>query len=281
VISKSLLELMGGQLSVNSVLGQGSTFKLELPVSLASTDEISVVAEWRPVQSLAPGQPSWRLLVVDDIADNRLLLTRLLTGVGFQVREAENGAEAVRVFEEWHPALCWMDMRMPIMDGYQATKKIRQLEGGDKVKIVALTASVFKEQHEEMIKAGCDAVLHKPAPANEVFAALSQHLGVKFIYQEQPSPPSSDKYELSYEMLSVLPLELRQKLHIAAANLDVDETDAVIAKIRKISPDIASSLEKLVQDYQFDQLIQLTETATSATVNLNTNSENLDLNNQG
>ncbi len=173
-ISKSLIELMGGQISVNSVLGLGSTFRIELPVAPAMLTDISAEENYRAVKSLAPNQPNSRLLVVDDSVDNRLLLVSMLESVGFQVRQAENGLEAIEMFKQWQPHLIWMDMRMPIMDGYEATAKIRKLAGGDKVKIIALTASAFVEQHRDIVNAGCDAVLHKPFHIPEIFAALSK-----------------------------------------------------------------------------------------------------------
>ena len=260
-ISKSLVELMDGHISVNSALGVGATFKIEIPIELASATDISEDENYRVVKSLEPNQPAWRLLVVDDNADNRLLLTTLLTNTGFQVREADSGREAMRVFKDWQPHLIWMDMRMPDMDGYEATAKIRQLEGGDAVKIIALTASVFKEQHDSIINAGCEAVLHKPFNVQEVFATLTKYLGVKFIYQDQPR--SSAIVELSPEMLSVLPLALRQQLHEAASKLDIDETDEVIAQIHNLAPDIAQSLQKLAQSYQFEQIIQIVKAANN------------------
>jgi len=209
------------------------------------------------VKSLAPNQPNFRLLVVDDSVDNRLLLVRMLVKVGFQVQQAENGQEAVNVFEQWQPDLIWMDMRMPIMDGYEATGKIRQLAGGVKVKIVALTASAFIEQHREIINAGCDAVLHKPFHIPEIFAALSTQLGVKFIYQDAPVTAISPTSKITPEMMATLPLEFRQQLHEAALKLDIEEIEAVIVKIRAVEPEIADSLEALAKGYQFDQIIQL------------------------
>ncbi|MDD5754774.1 MAG: ATP-binding protein, partial [Methylococcales bacterium] len=131
-ISKSLVELMGGRISVSSVLGEGSTFKIEFPVVLASLTDIAIEENYRAVKSLAPDQPAWRLLVVDDSVDNRLLLVTMLAGIGLHVRDVENGQEAISIFEQWRPDLIWMDMRMPVMDGYEATKKIRKLAGGDK-----------------------------------------------------------------------------------------------------------------------------------------------------
>lgn len=258
-ISKSLIELMGGRISVSSEMGVGSRFKIELPVVPANSDALAVERELATVKTIAPNQPAWRLLIVDDNADNRLLLATILTKVGFQVREAENGQQAIRVFEQWQPALCWMDMRMPIMDGYEAASKIRQLKGGDKVKIIALTASAFKEQHASIINAGCDAVLHKPFHIPEIFSVLSKYLGVEFIYQESSTSPLLPEVAVTAEMLATLSVELRQQLHNAALQLDTEEIALVIAQIRTLAPDIADGLEALAKSFQFEQIIQMTE----------------------
>jgi CheY-like chemotaxis protein len=153
-----------------------------------------------------------------------------------------------------------MDMRMPVMNGYEATTKIRQLKGGNAVKIIALTASVFKEQHGSIINAGCDAVLHKPFQAQEIFAELTKHLEVKFVYQDAPLLVPSPIWEVTVEMLVKLPSELRQQLHEAALNLDTEETDSIIAQIRALAPEAADGLQELAQQYQFDRIIHLTET---------------------
>jgi CheY-like chemotaxis protein len=259
-ISKSLIELMSGKISVSSELGVGSTFKIELPVVISNASDMVVEDSYRPVKSLAPNQPPWRLLVVDDNADNRLLLTTMLLNVGFEVREAKNGQEAIHVFEQWQPHFIWMDMRMPVMGGYEAAAQIRQLAGGDKVRIIALTASAFKEQHQRIINAGCDTVLHKPFHVPEIFAALSKYLDVKFIYQEEIITPATlITLQITAEMLIVLPVELRQQLYEAALKLDIEETDTVIMQIRALAPDIVASLDELAKNYQFEQIIQLIE----------------------
>lgn len=147
-------------------------------------------------------------------------------------------------------------MRMPVLDGYEATAAIRQLAGGDQVKIIALTASVFKEQHKHIITAGCDTVLHKPFHIPEVFAVLEKYLDVQFIYRDRPMVISSIP-AVTADMLTILPLTLRQQLHEAALNLDTEETDEVIAKIRQLAPDIAEGLQELARCYQFEQIIKL------------------------
>jgi len=262
-ISKSLIKLMGGGIHVSSILGVGSTFTIELRVPIASADNIVITEKTPPVKSIAPNQPQWRLLIVDDNFDNRLLLVRLLTSVGFEVREAENGQQAVNIFEQWQPHLIWMDMRMPVMDGYQATSKIRQLKGGDAVKIIALTASAFIDQHDSIINAGCDAVLHKPFHAPEIFAMLTKQLGVKFIYDDRPSTVTLPTVKVTAQMLSTLPVALQQQLYEAALNLDIEETDAVLSQIRQLVPDIANDLQKLAENYQFEQIVHLIRIANN------------------
>ncbi|CAG1021471.1 partial two-component system, sensor histidine kinase and response regulator, partial [Patescibacteria group bacterium] len=151
-ISKSLIELMSGKISVNSILGIGSTFRIQLPVSIAKAADIDLQPLSKPIINIAEDQPEWRLLIADDNADNRLLLKDILTHVGFEIIEATNGQEAIELFKQRQPHLIWMDMSMPIIDGYEATKQIRQLEGGEKVKIIAITASAFTEQYADIIQ---------------------------------------------------------------------------------------------------------------------------------
>jgi CheY-like chemotaxis protein len=259
VISKSLVELMSGNISLKSEFGHGSTFKIQFPAMVVNVTDMAIEENTLAAKSLVSDQPTWRLLVVDDNDDNRLLLVSILTSMNFQVREAANGQEAIRVFEEWQPHLIWMDMRMPVMDGYEATKKIRKMAGGDKVKIIALTASTLKEQRQDIIDTECDAVIYKPFSTPKIFAALVKYLGVKFIYHDAAAFVVSPTIKITPEMLTQVPVNLRQQLRNAALNLDTEEIDLIIAQIRLIVPEIADALEELAKDYHFEQIIQLTE----------------------
>jgi PAS domain S-box-containing protein len=260
-ITRSFVELMGGQIGVESKLGEGSLFRVELPVALAEAAEATVAAEARPaVLGLAQGQPEWRILVVEDNPDNRLLLTSLLRQTGFRVREAVDGQEAISLFEQWRPHFIWMDIRMPVMDGYEATSRIRELPGGDAVKIVALTASAFKEQHKKIMKAGCDDVVHKPFQINELFDVMARLLGVKYVYEEKKEaiaaePPAT----LTRKQLLNLPPELRQALHETAILLDDKHVVEVIEQIEEIDSGIATALRQLTENFAFDQILRLLE----------------------
>ncbi len=177
-ISLHYARLMGGQLTVSSQLGQGSHFTLRLPLP-ASDRSVELGAESTGVAELEPGQSEVRVLVVDDNADNREVAGLLLARAHFSVRVVNNGQQALDEYERWHPQCICMDMRMPIMDGYEATQRIRALPNGDGVKIIALTASAFEEDRQRMLDAGCDAVVRKPLEADKLIALIGELLGLR------------------------------------------------------------------------------------------------------
>jgi hemerythrin-like metal-binding protein len=261
-ISKSLVELMGGKLSFISELEKGTSFTIELPVTLSNSNKIEIKTPQQIVKSLAPNQSQIRLLVVDDNREQRLLLTTALKDIGFLVNEATNGEEAIAIFEQWHPDLIFMDLRMPVLDGYEATIKIRQTINGDKVKIIALTASVFTEQHAGIIQAGCNAVLHKPFHLPDIFAILTEYLGVEFRYKTAIQQPHNSLPALTPESLQIVPESIRRRLNEAAMSLDVDEINVVISEIYTIAPEIADVLKSFENSYQFEKIVLLTEDVT-------------------
>ena len=258
-ITKSFVELMGGEIGVESKVGRGSLFHVELPVALADNVNAEAMHATRAaVIGLVAGQPAWRILVVDDIPDNRLLLNSLLREAGFETREAKNGEEAIALFEQWQPHLIWMDMRMPVMDGYEATAKIRELPVGNEVKIVAITASAFKEQRPNILQAGCDEVVHKPFQVQEIFDVMAEQLGVRYLYEEvtrERGAPSEDK--LSTEILTALSEDQRQALKQAARMLDAALAKEIIDSIHDSHPTVADGLLSLLNDFRFDQILAL------------------------
>ncbi len=260
-ISKSFVKMMDGEISVDSSPGKGSQFRIELPVALAEAAEVVEAGVVGPtVMGLAPGQPAWRILIVEDNFANRLLLCSLLRKAGFEIREAENGEEAIELFKQWQPHFIWMDMRMPVMDGYEATAKIRTLPGGETVKIVAITASAFKEQRPDVLGAGCDEMVHKPFLDHQIFEAMACLLDIKYLYEEQAEEVTRmDKINLTAGMLVDLPAELLQELRESTLALNKEATLEVIARVADQAPEVGAGLKALIDNFQMVELWSLLE----------------------
>jgi PAS domain S-box-containing protein len=261
-ICKQYVELMGGQIGVASKPGKGSAFYFEIPVrvlpSVAERDELKP----RRILGLAEGQPRHRLLIVEDQPENRLLLRRLLDPLGFELREAANGQEAVALFEQWHPDLIWMDIRMPVMDGLEAVRRIRATKAGADTKIVALTAHALEEEREPIMAAGCDDLVRKPFREQELFEALARHLRLKFIYETAPrqeSTPEVPGLTLNPEQLDALPAQLLQELRQAVVELDTARTHALIEQVAERDASLGRALNTLATQFDYERLLKLLE----------------------
>jgi signal transduction histidine kinase/ligand-binding sensor domain-containing protein/CheY-like chemotaxis protein len=258
-ICRSLVDVMEGRIDLTSKPGKGSLFTVTVPVELAEADarDHEAIRE-KEVVGLKPGQIPKRILVAEDNADNRTLLSSMLEQVGFEVREVTNGETAVEAFTSWSPHLICMDMRMPVMDGYTATRAIRQLAGGQQVKILAVTASVFEEQRDEIMATDCDEFVRKPVHESEIFEAIARQLGVEYRYADTLQPPVAEiGPELTEDMLSELPPELIAELRHAALVLDRAALAGLIERIEVHAPDTAKALQKLVDDFQLERIREL------------------------
>ncbi|HEY9596278.1 MAG TPA: response regulator, partial [Cyanophyceae cyanobacterium] len=200
-ISRKFVQLMGGDIHVHSSLGKGTIFTFDIKVNLNSANEIQRLQPPRQVIGLEAGQPEYRILVVDDARDSRLFLVKLLKSVGFSVQEAANGQEALEQWYFFKPHLIWMDMRMPVMNGYEATQQIKARERAitakaihtahglslEKTVIIALTASAFEEERHLILSVGCDDFVRKPFREEIIFEKMAEYLGVRYISEEDKS----------------------------------------------------------------------------------------------
>lgn len=277
-ISQKFVQLMGGTIAVTSTIGQGSTFQFTIRVAPAIKTQIALApAKSQRVIGLAPNQPHYRILVVEDNSTNRLLLTKLLQPLGFEVREAVNGAEAIALWQNWQPHLIWMDMRMPVMDGYEATRQIKQQDTDQQTVIIALTASAFEEQRQTILAAGCDDFVRKPFQATELLSKISQHLGVQYLYEDFAQPDStamglppneadrepSSRDRLTSSHLQVMSQAWLQQLHRAA----LQGNDLLILElVQAIPPEqqgLKIALSKLAENFQFEQIMILSQEAVN------------------
>ncbi|MGD2181287.1 ATP-binding protein [Lusitaniella coriacea] len=272
-ISRKFVQLMGGDISVSSVLGQGTTFRFEIQAPLANEQEVSRALETRQVASLAPNQPQYKILVVEDRPENRLLLVKLLTTVGFSTIEAENGKRAVECWSRHSPDAIFMDMRMPVMDGYEATRRIRgeekQRQIDSPVPIIALTASAFEGEQTAILSAGCNDVMRKPFREEVLWQQLEQHLGASYCY-EAPKMSGEEEEQLEdiepddsklIATLCEMPKEWVEQLHQAAVRCRDYEILQLVEQIPPDSASLARTLEQWADNFLFDRAIQLAQNA--------------------
>ncbi|MBD1845947.1 PAS domain S-box protein [Cyanobacteria bacterium FACHB-63] len=259
-ISRRFVRLMGGDIRVESTVGQGSTFSFEIQTATANPIEVAPMLNSKRVLQLTPYQANCRILVVDDRPENREFVEQLLTMVGFETRSAINGKDAISQWQQWQPHLILMDMRMPVMDGYEATRQIRALESAQtRSKILALTASAFEEQRASILAAGCDDFLAKPFREAHLFEKLAEHLGVNYLYEEETTPSLETSLELTREMLYTMPPAWVAELHQASLAVDADRILQLIQQIPKTEQRIAIALTELVQQFCFDEITELSQ----------------------
>jgi signal transduction histidine kinase len=268
-ITKRYVELMDGDIEVSSILGEGTIFKFNIKISSAFASEVTVTKLQRAID-LEPDQPVYRILAVDDNKENRLLLVKMLQPIGFEVREAENGRLAVELWESWQPHLIWLDTRMPVMDGFEAVRQIRSKEKPTQPRtvIIALTASTFEERRGEIIAAGCDDFVRKPFQEELLFEKMACYLGVRYVYQELPTPSvgSSRRYFVSEKpdsfflsLLAQMPQNWVQELDEAANDVNEELAIKLVDRISQSYPILAEALKDLLADYRLDRIVHLTK----------------------
>ncbi|MEM6596634.1 MAG: PAS domain S-box protein [Cyanobacteria bacterium P01_C01_bin.69] len=270
-ISYEYIQLLGGELTVRSSLGKGSTFAFSIEVNAVEGVSIEPELELfsQSVVGLAPGQPDYRILVVDDVALNRKLLTHLLRESGFEVREAENGEDAIALWKTWHPQLIWMDVRMPVMGGEEATRQIRISERtrektaamASGTCIIALTANAFDDDRAAALASGCDDFVSKPIQAQEIFDKMAQHLDVRYEYAKSERLAEPINQPLTTDLFANTPPEWRY--HLTQATLDLDD-DAILGLVSQLPPEqqpLAAAIEKQVNSLAYKKLLQVLQEA--------------------
>ncbi|OKH36841.1 hypothetical protein NIES2119_15585 [[Phormidium ambiguum] IAM M-71] len=270
-ISRKLLQLMRGEIFVQSIPGEGSTFTFVIPV--VETKGVNLEPEQNNLQviGLVPHQIQRRILVVDDQKENRLLLVKLLVELGFAVREASNGQEAVEIWQEWHPDLTWMDIRMPILDGYEATKQIRSMETEPNSIIIALTAQASQSDRTLALAAGCNDYISKPFREETLFDKMREYLGLKYIYAEPKATANEQMDSLDIEsqdfldgcdlnVLKSFSFDWFNQLENAAVCGDDVAITELLSQLPPTLSKFTTYLHKLADNYQFEQIIQIIST---------------------
>lgn len=255
-ICKQFTELLGGSISIHSKLNVGSSFRVQIPVKFAAKTE-SKIDNYQHIKSLAITEPEYRILIVEDQIENWLLLQRILENVSFKVKVAINGAEGVETFKTWNPHLIFMDVRMPVMDGLEASSTIRKLESGNLVKIVGVSAHVFADGVKNVLDAGMDDFIKKPYIFSDIYGSLQKHLGVSYIFNDLTEISQPGNNHLTVEMLKQLDNALLQELREYIENLEPDKLAHVIERISMQNKELANNLNYFISNLKFTEIFRL------------------------
>ena len=257
-IAQQFATLMGGRLTVESALGRGSRFTLIVPLPPA-LGEIGVAetSAWSRVSHLAAGHRV-RALIADDVRENREILSRVLSEIGCDVEVAETGNEALKKVGESAPDIVFMDIRMPEMDGVEATRQLRRLDPSNRVKVVAVSASVLDHERDEYMKQGFVEFLPKPFRIESVCQCLATHLHVEFEYLESNEPPTAGIASVAEDWHDItLPAELLSRLRRAAEFYRVTELEQCLVDMQGLGTGphtLAAHLKALAKQHDMEAI---------------------------
>ena len=263
-IARQYARLMGGDIDVVSQPGKGSCFRFELKI-IASKGDIFEYENERPVIGIANAKKNYKILIVDDQCVNRMLLSRLLTSVGFLVMEATNGVEAIELNEQWKPDLILMDLIMPVMDGFIATKKIRQNSEESNVPIVAISASVLEEEQARLKKVKATDFIHKPFREIDLFKVIGKCLELNYCYKGNGNELEGNTSKVNTEpdcnhlkeKVKALPDEWVSSFKESIINLDIDAINDAIEIVDSLDHGLSLALKEMAEQYDYEGLDDL------------------------
>ncbi len=267
-LSRKLAQLIGGDISVShsSISGTGILFNLEIQAESTQAQASQIQSNLRRIIGLESNQTKYRILIVDDSKTNRMIMSRLLEPVGFEIEEAVNGKEAIDIWLRWQPHMIWMDLRMPVMNGYEATERIKSYSQTWHTSIVALSASTLEEEKSLFQAAGCDDFVGKPCSENVIFDKIAQHLGIRYVYEADNPTSQNDfksEFKLTADTLRIMPDQWLNQLELAASMLDRDTLSQLLQQIPSEHGDFKNALQKQINNFDFDEILSLITSSKS------------------
>ena len=263
-ISRNYARMMGGDVSLRSRPGTGSVFVLEIPARTGRSEYRDAPVNAR-IQGVGPGQKKYRILVVDDEAMNREVMAGILAQAGFDFRPAVDGEAALRLIVDWQPDLILMDIRMPGFDGYEATRRLREMAQGKDVPVIGVSASIFEQDRQQAIDAGMNDFISKPFKAQELLQRIGDSLNIRYLYETEAAtctdtagePSALSGSGLNCAEIARIPEKLLQTLREGAANADYFELMAAIERLQGDCPTLAGQLRNLVLRYNYEACLEL------------------------
>ena len=256
VLSRELSVLMGGNISFSSNTGKGTIFTFDVELKDGRREPV-ISNNLRRVISIDKGAETYRVLIVDNTPENLKVVVNLLKIVGFETNEAVNGKDAITRFKEWNPDLILMDLRMPVMDGYEATRVIKLTKKGKQTPIIALTASAFEggERKAEML--GFHGYIRKPFRENELFATIGKILGIDYNYEVDTSSLHTTFHmdeDVILRNIAKLPEKLLSQMSDALSVANISQLIKLIKSIDSADSQLSQYLMKFARNYDYEYL---------------------------
>jgi len=251
-ISRSYAKLMGGDVTVASTFGDGSKFTFKFKYSPGTQRDISNGLP-KKVLRLKKQFIDTRLLIVDDSFENRDILEKNLAPIGFQVQMAENGKQALRLFEKWKPQIILMDVVMPVMDGLEATRLIRASRIKLQPKIFAISASALETEKAGILSAGADTFISKPVRFTELYESLNKVAGIDYEFDN-----TEDNILNMVDQIDIdtnrLPEELIRIISKAAKTGDLDALAGSVSNVSEVDQGMANHLQNLIDEFELEKI---------------------------
>ena len=263
-ISKKFANMLEGDIFVESELNRGSKFSLIFKYQISEAEDIVTNYQPRSVVGIKSGQKNIKILIVDDRFNNRDILMRMLSKIGFELKEVSNGFSALDIIESWKPDVILLDIVMPEMDGKEVIKRVKQLPDGDKYKIVVLTASAMEDDKKEVIKLGANSFMRKPFRENEIMEEIKRLTGIEYIYEDDTGEKQESVDNLTNEYLNTelkkISSEKLEELKKQVIIGDIIGIKKIIFEIGEKNNSIMLYLNGLVEEFDFERLYSILDT---------------------
>ena len=198
------------------------------------------------------------MLIVDDREENRNIASLMLEPLGFKTKEAENGEEALSLYESWQPNVILMDVIMPVMDGLEATQKIKKLKSANKTSILAVSASAMDEERERVLRHGADAFIKKPIRDAELYETIRQYTNIEYEYEELVHiKKTATDHVQTVELINHIPDQLRKKINQAAILGKINLLNEASEEISQVNKTVADYLKELIDNFELETIEKL------------------------